>query len=103
MGTSVTRVKNSSAQAVEFTEHMLQVVLKDGRTISVPLSWYPRLLHGTSTERKNWYIIGQGEGIHWPGLDEDISVSGLLEGTPSQEARESLREWLQRRKAPRRR
>ena len=54
------------------------VELADGRTISAPLGWYPRLQHGTNAERKNWRLVGRGEGIHWPDLDEDISVAGLL-------------------------
>ena len=99
MSSSVTRNKDVSALAVKITEHMLTVDLQDGRSISVPLSWYPRLLHGSPVERSNWRIIGQGEGIHWPDLDEDISVQGLLEGTSSQESPESLQQWLQRRES----
>ena len=97
MGSSVTRSKCVPVLAVKITEHVLTVDLQDGRSISVPLSWYPRLLHGSPGERKNCRIVGQGEGIHWPDIDEDISVSGLLAGTPSQESPESLREWLLRR------
>jgi hypothetical protein len=99
MSSSVTRNKDVSALAVKITEHMLTVDLQDGRSISVPLRWYPRLLHGSPVERSNWRIIGQGEGIHWPDLDEDVSVQGLLEGIPSQESSESLRQWLQRRES----
>ena len=97
MNSSVTRSKGASILAVRISKHLLTVGLQDGRSISVPLSWYPRLLHGSSGERGNWRLIGQGEGIHWPDLDEDISVTGLLEGTPSQESRESLQEWLKQR------
>jgi hypothetical protein len=61
-------------QVVEITEDTLSVDLSDGRTISVPLAWYPRLLHGSVEERQNWRLIGKGEGIHWHQLDEDISV-----------------------------
>ena len=100
MSSSVTRSKGVFVLAVKVTDHTLAVDLQDGRSISVPLAWYPRLLHGSREERKNWRVIGQGEGIHWPDLDEDISMSGLLEGTPSQESPESLREWLRRRTCP---
>lgn len=62
------------AQTVHVTGNTLAVDLTDGRSISVPLAWYPRLARGTATERANWRVIGQGEGIHWPDLDEDISV-----------------------------
>ena len=86
------------ARAVSVTDERLTVELADGRTLSVPLAWYPRLLHGSRAERENWELIGDGEGIHWPDLDEDISVAGLLDGTPSQESPGSLRDWLQRRK-----
>jgi hypothetical protein len=65
----------------------------------VPVVWYPRLLHGTTQERDNWRLIGQGEGIHWPDLDEDISVENLLEGTPSGESQRSLKRWLEERAA----
>jgi len=64
------------------TEDALVVDLVDGRTVSVPLPWYPRLAHGTPAERANWRLIGRGEGVHWPDLDEDISVAGSLPGTP---------------------
>jgi hypothetical protein len=82
---------------VTVTEDALVVDLVDGRTVSVPLSWYPRLAHGTSAERSNWRLIGRGEGIHWPDLDEDISVAGLLTGWPSGETQNSLRRWLEAR------
>lgn len=71
--------------------------LADGRTIIVPLAWYPRLSHGTARERKNWRFIGRGEGIHWPDLDEDISVKNLLAGEPSGESQSSFRRWLEAR------
>lgn len=61
-------------------EHDLHVRVKDGRTISAPLSWFPRLLSASANERSNWRLIGQGEGIHWPELDEDISIAALLHG-----------------------
>ncbi len=68
---------------VEFTEDTLGVTLMDGRTISVPLAWYPRLLNATKKQRKNWRIAGGGYGIHWPDLDEDLSTEGLLRGAPA--------------------
>lgn len=82
------------AQAVIITADTLHVDLNDGRTISVPLGWYPRLQHGTTEERDQWRLIGIGRGIHWEALDEDISVEGLLAGRPSGESQASLKEWL---------
>jgi len=68
---------------VQFTEDSLSVNLRDGRVISVPLAWYPRLLRATPAERKNWQISGGGYGIHWPDIDEDLSTEGLLRGAPA--------------------
>jgi Protein of unknown function (DUF2442) len=85
------------AQAVVVTDAALVVDLVDGRTITVPLAWYPRLAHGSPAERSRWRFIGEGEGIHWPDLDEDISVDGLLAGRRSGETQTSLRRWLERR------
>ncbi len=68
---------------VHFTEDSLSVDLMDGRTISVPLAWYPRLLHADSKQRQNWKIAGGGFGIHWPDIDEDLSTEGLLRGAPA--------------------
>ena len=82
---------------VEITDETLTVDLADGRTLSVPLAWYPRLLHGTPEERRNWRLIGDGVGIHWPDLDEDISTDGLLLGRRSGESQKSLQRWLQSR------
>ena len=70
-------------QDVRITDDELIVALKDGRTISVPLAWYPRLLHATAEQRSHWEFLGDGEGIHWPDIDEDLSVAGLLRGTPA--------------------
>jgi hypothetical protein len=84
---------------VEVSDDTLSVELSDGRTIAVPLVWFPRLAHGTAQERNHWRLIGQGLGIHWPDLDEDISVANLLEGRPSVESQTSLQGWLQRRAA----
>lgn len=75
------------AQDVQVTEDELVVRLADGRTISVPLAWFPRLLHATAEQRQNWELLGAGEGLHWPEIDEDLSVSGLLRGTPAPKAR----------------
>jgi hypothetical protein len=68
---------------VRITDDVLSVDLLDGRTITVPLAWYPRLLHGTPEQRANWQIAGGGYGIHWPDLDEDLSTAGLLRGAPA--------------------
>ena len=87
------------AQTVTVTADTLVVDLVDGRTISVPVAWYPRLAHGTSAERAHWRFIGEGEGIHWPDLDEDLSIEGLLAGRRSGETQASLQRWLERRKA----
>ncbi len=75
--------------------------LSDGRTISVPLNWYPPLLHGTPEERSNWQLIGKGEGIHWPDLDEDISAENLIYGQPSGESQKSFQKWQDGRSHPR--
>ncbi len=68
---------------VQITEDMLSVRLMDGRNISVPLEWYPRLAHASTADRAKWEIAGGGYGIHWPGLDEDLSTEGLLRGAPA--------------------
>ena len=101
MSTSQSELRAALAQQVAVTEDTLVVDLVDGRTVSVPLLWYPRLAHGTPAERANWRLIGRGEGIHWPDLDEDISVSGLLAGRPSGETQNSLRKWLESRQGAR--
>jgi hypothetical protein len=71
---------------VSFDQDTLSVRLKDGRTISVRLAWYPRLLHATAEQRRNWKIAGAGYGTHWPEIDEDISTEGLLRGAPAPRA-----------------
>jgi hypothetical protein len=71
------------AQDVLVTEDELTVSLVDGRRISVPLAWFPRLLHASPAQRSNWQLLGDGEGIHWPDVDEDLSVSGILRGSPA--------------------
>lgn len=94
-----TDTSEARAQRVSLTEDALAVDLVDGRTITVPLTWYPRLAHGTPEERANWRFIGEGEGIHWPQLDEDISIEGLLAGRRSGETQASLRRWFETRRA----
>lgn len=74
------------------------VDLSDGRTVTAPLAWYPRLQHGTARERRNWRLIGGGEGVCWPDLDEDLSVEGMLAGRPSAESQASLKKWLEGRR-----
>ena len=86
-------------QNVRVTDDTLGVDLSDGRTISTPLAWYPRLLHGTKKERSNWRVIGKGYGIHWKDLDEDISVENLLLGQTSSESQASFEKWLSSRPA----
>ncbi len=100
MSTSTTEVRLPAAMQVSITEDSLVVDLVDGRTLSVPLAWYPRLLHGTPEERANWRLIGRGEGIHWPDLDEDLSVEGLLAGRPPGESQRSFARWLEGRRTP---
>lgn len=102
MSSSVTEVRATQARRVRVTDRELIVDLADGRTVAVPVQWYPRLAHGTLAERRNWRLIAKGEGIHWPDLDEDIEVRGLLEGRPSGESRTSLQRWLKSRSRPKR-
>jgi len=86
---------------VSLNAHTLTVDLTDGRTISVPVLWFPRLAQASAKERANWRLIGDGQGIHWPAVDEDISVSNLLAGQPSMESPQSFKKWLSsREKAP---
>jgi hypothetical protein len=82
------------AAAVVVTDESLVVELLDGRTLTVPLIWFPRLVHATPAERAQWRLIGHGEGIHWPALDEDISVDALVAGRRSLESQASLKRWL---------
>jgi hypothetical protein len=87
---------------VRVDDDVLTVSLEDGRAISVPVLWFPRLSEGTPAERAHWRLIGGGEGIHWPDLDEDIKVQHLLEGRGSNESDASLKRWLERRQAGKR-
>ena len=97
MSTSGPELKAVAAISVSLTDDELVADLNDGRSIAVPLAWFPRLAHGTPGERANWRLTGGGEGVHWPDLDEDISVVSLLAGRRSGETDESLRRWLGRR------
>src|SRR5437867_10874101 len=99
MSTLKVEQTEARAQHVKVTTDTLTVDLTDGRTISVPLAWFPRLLHGSVSERNNWRFIAHGEGIHWTDLEEDISVEGLLIGQQSSESHASLEKWLQNRQA----
>jgi hypothetical protein len=100
MNSLVTAIREACARGVTVSEDSLTVDLVDGRTIIVPMAWYPRLWHGTPEERDRFEIIGNGTLIHWPDLDEDLSVSGILAGRPSGESRQSLKKWLAERKGP---
>jgi len=97
MNSSTVETQLPTATSAQVNEDTLCVELSDGRTISVPLAWYPRLSHGTSEERNHWRLIGNGGGIHWPDLDEDISVENLFGGQPSAESQASLKRWLDQR------
>ena len=99
MATSTTEVMVPEAEDVIVTEDTLTAELADGRTISVPLAWYPRLVHATKPERDNWELIGGGQGVRWPDLDEDISVEGLILGRPSGESQRSFKRWLEAKEA----
>lgn len=94
MSTLIAEVR---AQKLAVTEDDLVVDLSDGRSITVPLAWYPRLSHGTPEEKNNWRWIGDRQGIHWPDLDEDISVENLIFGQASGESQDSFRLWLESR------
>jgi hypothetical protein len=91
------------ATDVRLTNDTLTVELDDARTLSVPILWFPRLAKATKTERERWQMLGDGEGIHWPDLDEDIEVVGLLLGWGSSESAASLQRWLDERGAGRKR
>lgn len=90
-----------TAESVTITNDTLTVELSDGRSLSVPLDWFPRLVHATQAERKSWRLIGRGRGIHWDLLDEDIGVDGLLAGKPSGESQASFQKWLAARRTNR--
>ena len=81
--TTLAVAADERVRCVNVTEDTLTVALMDGRSISVPLAWYPRLLHAEDQQRRNWKVGGGGYGIHWPDIDEDLSVEGLLRGAPA--------------------
>jgi Protein of unknown function (DUF2442) len=99
MSTSAEQIDRPVALRVTVSDESLTVELRDGRTVSVPLSWYPRLEHATDNERNSWELIGGGAGIHWEAVDEDINVKALLDGKPSNESQASLQRWLSGRSA----
>src|SRR3954447_11108128 len=100
MSSSAAEIREALATQVEVTEDTLSVELTDGRTIAAPLAWYPRLAHASSEERGSWRLLGGGRGIHWPALDEDISIANLLAGQPSAESQSSFKKWLAGRAKP---
>ncbi len=94
MGTELVLEDDPTAIKVAVTSDWLLVDLADGRSLAVPLAWYPRLLHGTDLERGNWQLLGDGYAIEWPDLDEHIGMEGLLAGRQSGESAASLNRWL---------
>ena len=98
MTSSAVKIVVPDANNVIVTDDSLTVELEDGRTVSVPIAWYPRLLHASKEERNSWRLIGKGCGVHWDSIDEDISVEGLLAGRPSGESQSSLKKWFESRK-----
>ena len=100
MTTSGVATETAAAKKVRVTDRELVIELRDGRVVSVPLAWYPRLAEGSPRERRRWELLGPGIGIHWPDLDEDISIDGLLQGLPSGESPASLNKWRDARKRP---
>jgi hypothetical protein len=101
MSISAVEIDVPDARHVAVTNDTLTVELSDGRTISVPLAWYPRLVHADETERNNWRLVGRGQGIHWDDVDEDVSVEGLLAGRSSGESQQSFKRWLEQRQSRR--
>ncbi|MCA9075679.1 MAG: DUF2442 domain-containing protein [Planctomycetaceae bacterium] len=97
MSSSTVDSQTPTAANVQVSDDSLTVELSDGRTISVPIGWYPRLSHGSADERDHWRLIANGSGIHWPDLDEDISIENLLTGRPSDESQTSFKRWLDER------
>ncbi|MBI4531625.1 MAG: DUF2442 domain-containing protein [Candidatus Latescibacteria bacterium] len=100
MNSSNVNKQEPHAQQVSVSEEALIVDLVDGRTVSVPLIWYPRLWYGSSEEREHVEIFGDGRYLHWPDLDEDLTVAGLVEGHRSGESPRSLKKWLESRQGP---
>ena len=94
MSSSMVETREATAIRLKIGQDVLSVELSDGRTIAAPLAWYPRLVQGSAKERASWRLIGGGRGIHWPALDEDISIDNLLAGRPSAESQSSFKKWL---------
>lgn len=99
MHSSTVETRTPLAANVHVEGDSLSVELTDGRVLFVPLAWYPRLSRGTAQERNEWRLIGKGQGIHWPLLDEDISVENLILGKPSGESQASFKRWLEQRES----
>ena len=97
MNSSTVETPAPTAIRARVSDDTLSVDFSDGRTLAAPVAWYPRLAHGTAEERGHWRLIGDGRGIHWPDLDEDISVENLLAGKPSAESQASFKRWLNQR------
>jgi len=97
MNTSAADIQEARARDVRVGEDSLVVELMDGRTLTVPLVWYPRLWYGSADERAHFELIGDGGYIHWPDLDEDLSIAGMLAGRRSKESADSLKKWLAQR------
>ncbi|NET50694.1 MAG: DUF2442 domain-containing protein, partial [Merismopedia sp. SIO2A8] len=91
---TIDRIDSQTVKRVEVTDEFLTVNLMDGRVISAPVTWYPRLLNASQAERENWRLTGGKTGIHWPDLDEDISIRNIILGQPSGESQKSLQRWL---------
>lgn len=98
MNISMVEVEIPMIENVDVTHDTLSIELSDGRSISVPLAWFPRLLHASATERKQWRFIGKGHGIHWENIDEDISVENLIAGNQSGESQTSFKKWIESRR-----
>ena len=95
---TLTLEREPIAVEVNVTDEKLIVELADGRSIVIPIEWYPRLLYGTAEERANWQLLGDGYAIEWPDLDEHIGIEGLLAGRRSNESQKSIERWLATRK-----
>jgi Protein of unknown function (DUF2442) len=92
--TTLTLETEPLASQIRVTDETLTVDLVDGRSLSIPLSWYPRLLHASQAERQNWQLLGEGYAIEWTDLDEHIGIEGLIAGRHSGESHQSFERWL---------
>ena len=97
MSSSTVDAQAATAVNIVLDDAHVSFELADGRVVSAPIAWYPRLLNGTVAERNEWRLIAGGRGVHWPALEEDISVENLLNGQPSGESQTSLKKWLEQR------